>query len=198
MPEFRTPCAAFAPPRTRVASPQAAGRRQRGLSLVELLVSIAILAVMLALAGPPMAATIREYQASAVRDDLAGALELARLEAQRRAAPVMLQRLTGCGVTLVDGSDWSCGYQMYADDDRDGAQGSAETAFRTFPVPLNNLVTHVTNTTSLIQFNTTGLANGGAQRFLVRSGDASSGRFGTVCMNVAGRVRVLKGNVACS
>jgi type IV fimbrial biogenesis protein FimT len=167
--------------------------------LVELLVAVAILAVMAALAAPPMAGAIREYQSGTLRGDLAGAMELARMEAQRRSAPVVLERLTGCGVALADASDWSCGYQMYADADRDGSHDEAEEpAFRTFSVPPNSLLTHETGGTTQVRINTTGMVASGAQRFLVRSGDAGSGRYGTVCMNAAGRVRVFKGDVACS
>ena len=77
---------------------------------------------------------------------------------------------------------------MYADVDRDGAQDAAtEIAFRTVSVPPNTLVTHETGGTTQVRINTTGMVASGAQRFLVRSGDAGSGRDGTVCMNAAPR-----------
>lgn len=172
-------------------------RRTGGFSLLELIVAIGIAGILVGLAAPPMTDVVREYRAGATRDEFAAAIELARVEAQRRAVPVLLQRRTGCGLTLTGPGDWSCGYRMFADSDRDDTLDSDEPVIREFVLDPGTNLTNAQGDAEQLRFNLWGQAGGGAQRFVVRVGGAA-GRTGTVCLNAGGRLRVHKGEVTCS
>ena len=63
---------------------------QKGFSLVELLVVVAILGVLAGLAAPSFTSLIRSNRLTAAANDLLGAVALARSEALKRAQRVVL------------------------------------------------------------------------------------------------------------
>ncbi|AUN95497.1 GspH/FimT family pseudopilin [Pseudazoarcus pumilus] len=95
--------------------------RPQGLTLIELVVTIAILAIVIALAAPSFAAIVRDNRIATGTNQLMGALQTARSEAVRRGHRVNLcvsQNLLTC----VDGDSaagWDGGWLMFADQDGD-------------------------------------------------------------------------------
>ncbi len=92
----------------------------RGLSLVEVLVVMAIAAILLGIGAPVFTATIASARTSAAANSLLAALELARAEALRRGAPVAVCRAadaaaTACGAAAAS-ADWSAGWIVWVDD----------------------------------------------------------------------------------
>lgn len=88
-----------------------------GVSLIELLVAVAIVAVLGAIGVPAFGQFRADQQVEAQRDALVQAVSTARVEAQRRAIPVMLcPSSTGQRCGGVD--DWSKGWIVYVDNDR--------------------------------------------------------------------------------
>lgn len=73
------------------------GFRQRGLTLIELMITLAVLAVMVGIAVPSFNTMIQNNRALSLGEELASALNYARSEAIKRSA-----RVTLCGST--DGS----------------------------------------------------------------------------------------------
>jgi type IV fimbrial biogenesis protein FimT len=79
---------------------------QRAFTLVELLVTIAVVAVALTLAAPQAAGMIANHKVKNVAQDVLDALHLARAEAVRRNAPVRFALLdAGWTVTQVASGD---------------------------------------------------------------------------------------------
>ena len=77
-----------------------ADRGQRGLTLVELVVVLAIVAVSATLAAPSFAQMIANYRVRGAADGILGALNFARTEALRRNTPVAFSLAPG-------GSGWA-------------------------------------------------------------------------------------------
>ncbi|KQV54355.1 MULTISPECIES: GspH/FimT family pseudopilin [unclassified Duganella] len=63
-------------------------RKQRGVTLIELMVAISVLGVLLALAVPSFARMIQDAQNRTAAESLLNGLQLARAEALRRNTPV--------------------------------------------------------------------------------------------------------------
>lgn len=100
-------------------------RRLRGFSLIELMVTIAVLAVLLALAAPSFAALVRQWRLTSAAETLAGDLRLARSTAIRTSRPVALCTRNGdqCGT----GGNWATsGWLIFSDLNDDGVLGAGE------------------------------------------------------------------------
>ncbi|MCC6073753.1 GspH/FimT family pseudopilin [Pseudomonas sp. GCM10022188] len=91
--------------------------RNRGFTLIEALVTLALLAILSGLAGPSLIQMVHAQQVRGASIDLASAFLLARQEAITRQRAVIIAR--------VD-EDWANGWQVFVDQDGDGMQGSGE------------------------------------------------------------------------
>ena len=92
-------------------------RRQNGFTLVELMVTVAVLAIVAAIAFPSFQGTLRSNRVASANNEVLGLLSLARSEAIRsnRGGGV-------CGSSdgaSCDGS-WSAGMLAFTDTDGDG------------------------------------------------------------------------------
>lgn len=88
-------------------------KTERGFSLIELVITMTILAISLGLAMPVFRNVIRSTTVSNQTNDLITSLSTARAEAVRRGMQVAVVAVSG-------GSNWSTGWQVIADIDRDG------------------------------------------------------------------------------
>lgn len=105
------------------------GARQRGMpsgfSLVEVLVVLALLAVLLGLAVPGMAGLRARHELQAVAEDVWNSLMLARSQAL-----VHQQRVALCPVTADRACDlqgrWQLGWQVFVDSNHNGLRDAHE------------------------------------------------------------------------
>lgn len=103
-----------------------ASHGQRGFTLIESMVVVALTAVLAGLAAPSFIDSFRRYRVDATREDLAASINLARTEAIRTGQAVVLRRINACGVVLADNQDWSCGWQVFADPNGNNVLDVAE------------------------------------------------------------------------
>ncbi len=106
--------------------------RSRGFTLIELMTAIALTALLLTLAAPSLRTFIQNRRITGATNDFVSAIHMARTEAMKRGAWVVLCR-TGDPNDLADGNedpvckanvypggganqnkDWSAGWLMYA------------------------------------------------------------------------------------
>lgn len=102
-------------------------RRNRGFTLVELMIAITVLAVLAAIAFPNFQGTIRSNRVSTATNELIAALALARSEAiknTRGAGVCPSDTGTGCG------GAWSQGWIVWSDANGNGAFDAGETILR--------------------------------------------------------------------
>lgn len=99
----------------------------RGFTLVELLVGLAVFAILLGLAVPSMRDMLVRQQVRSASDALTQAMRLARSEAMRSGQGVTLCRSddpTASAPTCASGGsspfDWSTGWILFKDRDLDG------------------------------------------------------------------------------
>ena len=85
-------------------------KSQQGVTLVEIMVTISVLAIILAVAGPGFQQYIASSRSNALSNDLLTASQLARSEAIKRSENVRLCRRNAAGTACDNNTDWSAGW----------------------------------------------------------------------------------------
>lgn len=90
-------------------------KRQAGFTLIELMVTLAVLAVMLTLSAPSFTSFMRSAELSTTANSFVASVNAARSEAMKRNLPALVMPLES------GRRDWSQGFVAFVDVDRDGA-----------------------------------------------------------------------------
>lgn len=90
---------------------------QKGFTLIELMVTIAILAIVLTIATPSFNNIILSNRIDSVAQELHGSLQLARSEAVKRKERVRVCRSNEALDDCAAGTDWSAGWLVLSMDD---------------------------------------------------------------------------------
>lgn len=103
-----------------------------GFTLVELIVTLAVAAILLAIAVPSFQATIQTNRMAANVNEFIGALNLARSEAVKRGVPVTVCKDGGGGSACVNSAQWETGWIVFADLNNDGIVDAADSMLRVY------------------------------------------------------------------
>lgn len=95
---------------------------QSGFNLVELMIALAVAAILMGLALPSFTQMVYKNQMVSASNDLVSALQLARTEAVTRGRNTGMCASNGSSC----GTNWSQGYAIWVDKDRNGASSSDE------------------------------------------------------------------------
>jgi len=150
--------------------------RAKGFTLIELMVTVALVAILMAVAVPSVTAFQRNAQLTSFSNTLLSAINAARGEAMKRGQSAM--------VVPVDGSNWRSGWVVFVDLDR--SQAFTETSDFTIlkrEAPPSYLEITATGTAAAsppyIMFDASGYAKTkaggfpGNQSFNIKRNDAS-------------------------
>lgn len=158
-------------------------RRIRGFTLLELMITIAIAAILISLALPSFQGVMRANRVSTATNELLASLSLARSEAIRntRGAGICASADgTSCG------ADWNSGWLVWSDMNGNGAVDADETVVR---YTQGKGSTTLTGTASTMAFDQRGRNRGALGTVTVTpSGVATPIRCITV--SVTGQTRV--------
>ena len=88
-----------------------------GMTLVELMISLIVAAILLAFAVPSFREVILNNRSSTQSNDFLSALMLARSEAQKRVLPVQVCKSTNQTSCDPDGVNWEIGWLVFVDVD---------------------------------------------------------------------------------
>jgi len=172
-------------------------RRMRGLTLMELMVTLSIAVVLLALATPSFVALIERNRATTAANDLQRGLMTARAHAIATGERVVL-------APMVADGDWHDGWQVFVDVNNnatlDGAPEERVQAFAALPpnITLSPNANYGDAGKRYISFNalgyprTTAGAFPGNGTFVIGSGAAQR----AVCLDLTGRSWIKQGG-AC-
>lgn len=97
----------------------------RGLTLIELMIAVAIVAILMAVAAPSFEQAINGNRLGSAAGEISGALQLARSEAIRSNRRVVLCRSVNGSDCSATSATWD-GWIVFVDTDGDGARGGAE------------------------------------------------------------------------
>ena len=120
------------PPSRWLQPARSAARPACGFGLIELLVTMALVALVAAFVLPSLATFAARQRLAAVSAEFSAALALARSEAVRTGLPVLLLPLAAAPAA---GNEYGGGWQVVIDADGSGTAGPAETVVRRFAAP---------------------------------------------------------------
>ena len=178
---------------------QRAGRRHgtRGFTLVELVATLAVMAVTLAVGIPSLKDMIHSIKINSVVNGFVSHLYMARAEAIKRNSRVVVCKSPD-GSTCATSGGWDQGWIVFHDANNDGLRGADEPVLaHEHAVPSTLRLTGNLNVVNYISFASTGatrLVGGGFQAgtlTLCRE-SAPGGEGRQIILNAVGRPRVQK------
>jgi type IV fimbrial biogenesis protein FimT len=176
-------------------------KKERGFTLLELMVTVTIVAILAALAAPSFTRLIADNNLSTQVNSLLADLRFARSEAIKRGINITLcPSSTSLNTTATcSGSDWRTGWIAFIDADANNSRANTETILRrqeAFAAGASIVSNNPTPISSL-RFNAEGRIPGGmgALNFTAVNNIAPNR---LLCISVTGRVRVVeKGATSC-
>lgn len=179
--------------------------RMRGLTLIELMVTLAVAGVVVALGAPSFLRLLARHAIAAQAEELQDAVRIGRNEAMKRGGPVVLCRTEAADTSHCadGGGSWQT-WLLFADAGRTGAFAAGDAILRQH-VDVSNRMTIASDAGSL-RFEATGLVRcdtAGAV-FTLNPAGASADPGGSdralqrrVCVPPRGDVTIVAGGVAC-
>jgi type IV fimbrial biogenesis protein FimT len=116
-----------------IRRPSMKARNERGFTILEAMIAATIVAIMSAIAAPGMLEFIRSNRLSTAARQLDADILLARREAIKRNARVLVCVAGTTAGTCGSGTAWSNGWLVCYDNDQDGA---CDTSTSTNPNPI--------------------------------------------------------------
>jgi len=179
----------------------AAPSPQRGFTIIELTVVIAIMGVVATLAAPSFKSVVERWRVRNTTEAMVNTLYYARSEAIKRGGRIGIEKIPkttpGCTQASTN-QEWGCGWFVFQDDNSDGKWQSSETKLQTYTPPANIDVIHQSGGTD-IKVDRYGMMSGlNAKGFVISpapDGISSPATRG-ICMSSGGRVKVIE-DVPC-
>jgi type IV fimbrial biogenesis protein FimT len=183
-------------------------QKLRGFTLLEVMVVLAIVAILGTLAAPSLKQQIQSNTISSNVNTFMSDIRFARSESVRRGGGVVMCRSDSpeatsptCGSgSGPGGNGWVSGWIIFHDLDNSGTKASAEPLLRVQgPITSMDSITDSGNSTKF-QFTATGRQTlSGATSFQFGGGNYANDVQRVVCVNLSGRARVAgDGNSSCS
>jgi type IV fimbrial biogenesis protein FimT len=167
-------------------------RRLRGVTLIELMITLAVAIVLLAIGIPAFQSIQANSRAAAQANALVTALNLARSEAVGRGSPVAVcARLNDatCATTV----NWLNGSLVFADPVRDGTPAADELVKAFGPLRGQPFITVSPSSVALIRFESGGARSSNPLstrvKFQLDQAQTTGGQVRCICVSLNGQIK---------
>jgi type IV fimbrial biogenesis protein FimT len=132
-----------------------------GFTLVELMITVSIAGILMAMAIPSFNSTIRSNRLTTYTNELVASLNLARSEAVKRGVSVTVRKVDNNSFTnLSAAANWENGWDVFTDADSDGNYEAGDILIRTYaPLQSSYTLRGNNNFTNFIQYTSSGISN---------------------------------------
>ncbi|MBY4595830.1 GspH/FimT family pseudopilin [Ottowia caeni] len=176
----------------------------KGVTAIELLVTLAVLAILLGVAAPAMSRFINQWQVANATNAFTGSLRTARTEAIARVRPVVMCRVanntSNACLTAVGTNGFASGWIVFVNNDRDGnfnfnpdTEPKDELLLR--QVALTGISDIIPTRAGKFVFLPNGLLNSNNNRINVVGRDETKRG---ICISKPGRIRYVADSADCT
>jgi type IV fimbrial biogenesis protein FimT len=176
-------------------------KKQLGFTLVELMITIAVMATILSIAIPSFTSLISSNAIASQSNHFSGAISLARSEAIKRNTSVIICKRANLACTTT--GQWEDGWIIFADSDNDDTLDSGEE-IRYIDALKNNYTLRPSAATThwlafqsdgKVETNVSGIFSGVTFRLCGPDADNAASR--AISFNVIGQAKLAKGTASC-
>lgn len=184
--------------------------RVKGFTAIELMVAMAVLALLAALAAPSFTPMIERWRVRQVTEELQSTLYLARSEAVKHSGGVAIIRNGDSGDCTSATGQWNCGWTVFLDTNGNGALDTGEEILQNIPPPTRVTIKFTDSSgadlTGAIKTDRWGHFSSGSDsssafafRLTPKGGSDSQSSAASLCVAGGGRIkRIETGNGTCT
>ena len=180
-------------------------QHSHGLTLIELVVTMAILAILMGIALPNFTPLMERWQANRAAAELESTLLFARSEGIRRGGGLSLLRTPASETCSAEDNEWQCGWRLVIDQNQDGimdGQDANTSVVREASLSLPNItITGPDDTSAILVDRWGGLApiSGGTKfQFISRPSQQPQADTTKLCITSSGHLQKVKASADCS
>lgn len=163
----------------------------QGFTLLEMMVTLAVVAILIMFGIPSMQGFTKNARLSAQSNEFITGIQLARsaaIKQQRNASICISTTISSTPPTCTGGTDWSAGWVVWVDQDRDGTLDAAEVL--RVAEPLDGTSTFISTTLGQFTYAATGLVNAADTLTMCDDRNGETGR--QISITAAGRVNLAR------
>jgi len=163
--------------------------KYNGFTLLELMITLAIAAILATMAAPSFSNVIKNNRMATQYNELLTSLSIARSEAIKRGSPLIVCKSNDTS-TPACGGNWQDGWLVFVDTDNDGvfSAGGSDELVRIHSKLSGNNTLHYNNINDKIKYSANGLALGSNGTFTFCDDRGNNNSKGLI-VNVTGRAR---------
>jgi type IV fimbrial biogenesis protein FimT len=176
--------------------------RHAGFTLVELMVTVTVSVVLIAIAAPSFGTLLVKRSVQVAADNLVSDLRFARSEAIKLSRTVSVCSAT-TSTACSAGASWKDGWIVFVDADGDGSLDAGEQVLRVQDA-LSSIASMSSaspgSDRSFFVYQPTGMARAATQTFIITpTGDGASDLTRLVCVSIQGRALLrAAGTASCT
>jgi len=172
-----------------------------GFTIIELMITIVIAAILIGVAIPSFTELIRDNQTATQSARFIADLNMARSEAVKRGINVFVCKSSD-RATCTNGSNWESGWLVIADADRDAGFDAGAVLHVNQGLDANfTLRASQGNFNNWVRYDSNGAANGdgggNSETFKLCRPDANTAESRQIDITATGRVNLKEGTAAC-